>query len=79
MFFLMMVMMTFACTLVWQGYVNDRLYHCTDSGGFGYLAPGDWVHPAHGLVHVPEIVTHTSTSDPDTLKEGWSINRLWCL
>jgi hypothetical protein len=77
MFLVMMVMMTFLCTVVWQVYVNERLYDCTDAIGFDYLHPGDWVH---GHVAVVREITHNhSMSEPDTIKEGWSINRLWCL
>jgi hypothetical protein len=76
-FLLAMVLMTIVCTLVWDRYVNARLYDCTDAVGFDYLHPGDWVH-GH-VVAVPTITHNHSMSEPDTIKEGWSVNRLWYL
>ena len=75
----MMAIMTVVCTVVWQNCITDELYNCTDPGWLDYLSPGDWVHFDHGVIYVPHIVTGRSMSDPDTIKEGWSVNRLWCL
>jgi hypothetical protein len=74
MFLTMMVLMTILCTFVWQVYVNERLYDCTDAVRFDYLHPGDWVHGR--VVVVREIVHNRSMSDPDTIKQGWSVNGL---
>ena len=72
--------MTILSSLVWQ-YVGDQLYDCTDDNMAGFLRPGDWVHRIDGreVVVVPKIVHNYSMSEPDTIKEGWSIGRLWGL
>ena len=67
-------MMTVASTWSWDAYINNRLYNCTDGGAFDFLAPGDWVH---NPVSVNRITRAHSMSDPDTIKAGWSIQRLW--
>jgi hypothetical protein len=76
-FLVMMVMMTIVCMIFWQAYVNEKLYDCTDACGFDYLQPGNWIH-GH-LAVVQHIVHHRSMSEPDTIKEGWSVEGLWCL
>jgi hypothetical protein len=45
------------------------------------LSPGNWVHD-FGNTHVTivhQIVTGRSMEEPDTIKEGWSVPKLWCL
>ena len=79
-FLLCFVMMTFICTVVWDQAVNGWLYDCTDAIGFDYLHPGDWVHTwkEHPTVAVVETVIHNrSMNEPDTIKEGWTVARLW--
>ena len=67
---------TIACTIAWEYLVKDRLYNCTDDLPFDYLQPGQWVHqPAT----VPHVVRAHSMSEPDTIKQGWNITRLWYL
>jgi hypothetical protein len=68
-----LVLTTIASTLVWE-VVNERLYDCTDAFGLDYWQPGNWVHRDVALVH--HVVHHRSMSEPDTIKEGWSVTRL---
>ena len=71
-----MILMIIVGTVAWETLVNNRLYNCTDPGLFDYLSPGQWVHHP---VAVHQVVSGRSMSDPDTIKEGWSIARLWYL
>ena len=75
-FVVALVLTTVVCTLAWE-VVNERLYDCTDAFGFDYWQPGDWVHG--GVAVIPQIVHHRSMSEPDTIKEGWSVAGLWRL
>lgn len=79
-FVALMFLMTIVCTIVWQEFVTDRLYNCTDPAWLDFLTPGDWVHAHDGqpIMVVAKIVPR-GMSDPDTIKEGWSVTRLWCL
>ena len=79
-FVIVMLVMTVVCTFVWQEFVTDKLYNCTDPGWLDFLSPGDWVHVHDGkpVAFVPVIVGGLM-SDPDTIKNGWSIARLWHL
>ena len=72
-----MFVMTILFSFLWGKLIADRLYNCTDSIGFGYVRPGSWVHGK--IAYVPEIITGRSMSEPDTIKEGWSIAGLWVL
>jgi hypothetical protein len=78
-FVITLLVMTVACTIAWEVFVNGTLYNCTDPGWLDFLSLGDWVHFDHGVVYVPHIVTDRPMSDPDTLKQGWSVARLWYL
>jgi hypothetical protein len=78
-FVIVLLAMTVACTIAWEMFVNGTLYNCTDPGFLDFLSPGDWVHFDHGVVYVPHIVNGRSMSDPDTIKEGWSVTGLWVL
>ena len=79
-FVVMMFLMTIVCTFVWQQFVTDRLYNCTDPGWLDFLSPGDWVHSHDGkpVAFVP-VITGGPMTDPDTIKDGWSVARLWYL
>jgi hypothetical protein len=66
MFALCMVGCMIVCVAIWQGLVTDRLYHRTDSLGFDFVRPGNWVHGV-------------GTPYGDTIKDGWSLTGLWCL
>jgi hypothetical protein len=80
-FAIVMFAMTIACTLVWDAFVAENLYDCTDSVPFDFLKPGDWVHAfgSNTIVPVPHVIHGRSMSGPDTIKEGWSVTDLWLL
>jgi len=42
-----------------------------------FLHPGDWVHGDY--VTVPKINPNDSMSMPDSIKQGWSVPKLWLL
>jgi hypothetical protein len=65
------------CTTAWDKYIADKVYICTDSVPWVFVHPGDWVHGNY--VAVPQIVLPRSMSEPDAIKEGWSVPQLWCL
>jgi hypothetical protein len=80
-FFAIMFFLTMACTWAWDSFLFGQVYNCTDAVGFDYLHPGDWVHSweEHPVVVVSKIVPPHDMSDPDTIKEGWSVAKLWCI
>ena len=79
-FVILMFLMTIVCTFVWQEFVTDRLYNCTDPGWLDFLSPGDWVHSHDGVpVAIVPVITGGPMTAPDTIKEGWSVGRLWYL
>ncbi len=57
--------------------IDGELYGCNDTIGFDILHNGDWIHADY--VAVPKIIADHSMSDPDVIKEGWSVPKLWCL
>jgi hypothetical protein len=69
------------CTIAWDNFVARKLYNCTDSIPFDFLRPGDWVHSHDGIsvAVVPKINPSDPMDKPDTIKEGWSIPKLWLL
>ena len=74
-FVLVMVLTATVCSAIWEGFVTDTVYNCTDSVGFDALHPGDWVHGQ--VMIVDKVVTGRPMSEPDTIKEGWSSLGLW--
>jgi len=70
------VVITIACTSTWEVFVKNHIYNCTDDLPLDYLQPGQWVH---NPVAVRHVVSGRSMSEPDTIKEGWSVWRLWLL
>jgi hypothetical protein len=80
-FVISMIVMTNICTWAWDGFLNGKVYMCTDGGADDYFFPGDWVHAhdGHPIVVVPKIVAPHDMSDPDTIKQGWSVTGLWCV
>jgi len=72
---------TIACAIIWEVFIHPNVYDCTDPGFIDYLTPGDWVHEAGGrpVAVVRDVVHARSMSEPDTIKQGWSIVRLWHL
>jgi hypothetical protein len=76
--FLMMLLVCFILSgIVWQILLPEKVYNCTDDNFFGFLRPGDWIHGAY--VTVPKIDPSDSMSKPDSIKEGWSVAKLWCV
>ena len=75
-FVLCLIACTMVCTVFWQELIFDKLYNCTDSVPLDFLQPGDWVHHP---VTVHQIVLARSMSEPDTIKAGWSMQKLWAL
>ena len=69
------------CTVIWEYQIDGKLYNCTDNVGFDFLHPGDWVHDfgGHPVAVVNQVVVGRSMSEPDEIKTGWSIPRLWLL
>ncbi len=78
-FFVMMFIMILICTWSWDAFLNGKVYSCTDGGSFDFWFVGDWVHAhdGHPVVTVPRIVPSPDMGDPDTIKQGWSLQRLW--
>ena len=75
-FIVALTVTTVACTWGWETFVKNRLYNCTDDSPLDYLRPGHWVHQPVAVRHV---TSGRSMSEPDTIKEGWSVWRLWLL
>ena len=70
---------TIVCTILWDDCLNGTVYVCSDGGGWEYLIP-DWATIGNGsfpVIVVPRIQALNSMSDPDELKEGWTVARLW--
>jgi hypothetical protein len=61
--------------IIWQFYFPEKIYDCTDNNLFGFFRPGSWVHGDY--VTVPKIDPNDSMSKPDSIKEGWSVGKLW--
>jgi hypothetical protein len=81
-FVAMMIIMTIICTWAWDAFLNGKVYSCTDGGTLDYLFVGNgWVHvhDGHPIVVLPKIVPPHDMSDPDTIKQGWSVAGLWCV
>ena len=72
---------TFLCAIFWEGFVRPNLYDCTDPGFIDYFSPGDWVHASGGqpVAVVQHVVHGRSMSEPDMIKQGWSVAGLWRL
>ena len=80
-FAIVMIAMTIVCAIAWQEVVAEYLYDCTDSVPGDFFRPGDWVHSfgGHSIVPVQHVVHGRSMSEPDTIKQGWSMTGLWLL
>jgi hypothetical protein len=74
-FALSLVLMAFVCTQAWDAFVNGKVYYCTDGGTLDFIFVGDWVHHPESVAHV----VPRAMSEPDEIKNGWSIPGLWCL
>ena len=76
-FLLALFLLNLIAALVWSSAVDGEIYYCSDEIGFGYLAPGDWVH---NPVTSSDFAEKTGTmEDPDLIREGWSETSLWLL
>src|SRR5690348_16935789 len=76
-FFTLLVGCLLVCTIAWGAWFPGKLYNCTDAVGFDFLQPGNWVHGNY--VTVVKINPYDSMSMPDSIKEGWSVPKLWLL
>ena len=79
-FCVVMVGMTVLCAVLWKQFLVGNVYDNTDDGdGGGYLFPGHWVGNDEGfpVIVVEHLKPVRSMSDPDELKAGWSVTRLW--
>jgi hypothetical protein len=65
------------CTIFWSNFVDGKLYNCTDAVGFDFLQPGNWIHGAY--VTVTKINPADPMNMPDSVKQGWSVPKLWLL
>lgn len=74
-FVISLLIMGLVCTGAWDGFVNGKLYYCTDGGTMDFIFFGDWVH---GPESVSQVVPRPM-EQPDEIKTGWSITGLWCL
>jgi hypothetical protein len=63
--------------IAWDNFVAEKFYNCTDSVPFDFLHPGDWVHGNY--IFVPQINPTDPMDKPDSIKEGWSVPKLWIL
>lgn len=77
-----MIGMTIVCEMVWEACLGDQVYLCTDPLD-GYLTPDNWVgngedsDDGYPIVFVDHLVDTGAMNDPDELKMGWSVGRLW--
>jgi hypothetical protein len=79
-FAVVLFIMTIINEIVWDKFVDGVVYNCTDPG-FGYLVPDGFVHQYDGMSVrvVPRINPNDSMSAGDSIKEGWTVPRLWLL
>lgn len=80
-FLVSMFIMTIICSIVWEKFVYENIYDCTDDEILpGYLNPNGWVGNNNWpVVVVKQVVPGRPMSGPDQIKEGWSIAGLWVL
>lgn len=76
-FILLFGAFTLMMAAVWEFTIHERVYNCTDSLPFGYFSPGTWVHG--DIVYLEDIPFGRSMSEPDAIKVGWSMSKLWTL
>jgi hypothetical protein len=78
-----MLAMMIVCSIVWQAVVVEYLYDNTDDNIMGFISPfsGDfWIgEGGFPVVAVKHVVHGRSMSDPDEIKEGWSVPKLFYL
>jgi hypothetical protein len=74
-FLILLIGCIIGCTILWQNFVTDMLYNCTDSGGAPdfLLSSRHWVHQPVAVHHV---ASGRSMSEPDAIRAGWSLTTL---
>jgi len=78
-FLVSLFVMTVICSIVWENFVDGKIYDCTDPL-FGYLSPDGWIGGDNfPVVVVKQVVSGRSMGEPDEIKEGWSVTDLWVL
>ncbi|HTI70319.1 MAG TPA: hypothetical protein VMF06_10145 [Candidatus Limnocylindria bacterium] len=75
-FTLMYCTCTLFATIAWCTCVTGHLYLCTESTGFDYFHPGDWVHHP---ISAPLKAFSDSMSEPDVILEDWTLRGLWMI
>jgi len=79
-FIMAFYVMTIVTTIAWDAFVDEKLYNSTDDVPFTYLMPGNWVGGNNWPIKViPHVVLDENMNNPDTIKEGWTLTRLWHL
>jgi hypothetical protein len=80
-FVVLLLICTILSELFWDSFFAGRIYNCTDDNLGSFLEPGNWVHSHGGMPVevVPQIPPHQTMDKPDSIKEGWSIPKLWLL
>ena len=81
MFLIMMLACTIFSEIIWDTCFAGKIYNCTDDNLGGFFKPGGWVHDRKGVpvMVVAQITPHDTMDKPDTIKEGWSVPKLWLL
>jgi len=77
-FIMAFFVMTIVCAIAWEIFVDETLYDATDGVPVGYFTPGMWIGGNWPVVVVPKIVPR-QISDPDSIKEGWTVGWLLAL
>ena len=74
-FITVLVVMTIAINILWEQFIDERIYDCTDPV-IGYLnLPGeDWP-----VVSVKHIISDRPINDPDMILDGWTVDEIWWL
>jgi hypothetical protein len=75
--------MTIICSIVWMDVVNEYLYDNADDNLGGFYESfflDDWIGQGNfPVVAVQHVVHGRGMSEPDEIKEGWSIPGLFVL
>jgi hypothetical protein len=68
------------CIDLWDALLNGKVYGCSDGGSWDYWIR-DWATIGNGSYPAVTVkkINIQSMSDPDQLKEGWTVARLWTL
>lgn len=74
---LIVALLAIPCSIAWEALFPGKIYYCTDNVLLDYLTPGDWIHGELEYVDDVPAATDRTMSDPDVLKRGWTVQRLW--